>query len=130
MLLAEQLSAFSAIDLPIRSIQSVAAHGLGANIIRAMPLPMRPCNNIVWVYARWLGRPDAAGRRSWRDCRRWSNFVGFKNIKTLELLIQNRERLEFLCFYHLRSEPIFNLILSDFFEVFVHIVEMSLAELA
>jgi len=51
--------------------------------------------------------------------------VRFKHVKTLELLVQNRKRLELLCLAHLRLEPVLDLVLLFFDQVLVVVVEVS-----
>ena len=55
-----------------------------------------------------------------------ASIVGFKNIKALEFLIEDRKGLKSLGFHHLRLEPILDFILFNLFEVLVIIVEMSI----
>jgi hypothetical protein len=53
--------------------------------------------------------------------------IGLKDIETFKLLVKNSKGLEALGFYHLRLEPVFNLILALIFQVLVCIVEVSKA---
>lgn len=51
--------------------------------------------------------------------------IRFKDIKPFELLIEDRQRLEFLRLDHLGFKPVFHLILPFVLEVLVGIVKVS-----
>jgi len=126
MVLAEQLSALSAIDLAIGRVQSFFAERLRTNIIRPRLLPMRPRHHLVRVNPwRFRGSYWGRGADSRWNCRSRRNIVRFKHLQALQLLIEDREGLELLGLDHLGLEPILDFILFDFFEVLVGIVEMS-----
>jgi hypothetical protein len=57
--------------------------------------------------------------------RRRGRVVGLEDVETLELLVQDSERLELLCLLHLRLEPVLDLILLFLDEVLVVVVEVS-----
>lgn len=126
MVLTEQLSTLSAIDLAICRIQPFSAERLRAHIIRSRLLPMRPRHHLVRVNPwRLEGSCWGRGADSREDCRSGRNIIRFEHIQPLQLLIKDCEGLELLGLDHLGLEPIFDLVLFDFFEVLVGIVKVS-----
>lgn len=51
--------------------------------------------------------------------------VGFEDVESFELLVQDGEGLELLRLVHLRLEPVLDLILLLDYQVLVVVVEMS-----
>jgi hypothetical protein len=62
------------------------------------------------------GVGDLGGRRG---------IVGFEDVETFELLVQDGEGLELLRLVHLRLEPVLDLILLLYYQVLVVVVKMS-----
>jgi len=126
MVLAEELSALSAIDLAIGRVQSFPAHRLRTDIIRPGSLPMRPRYHLVRVNLRRLrGFCWGRGADTWKRYRRRRSIVRFKHIQALQLLVEYGERLELLGLDHLGLEPVLDFILFDLLEVFMGIIKVS-----
>lgn len=112
---AEELAAFSAVDGSICGCEPLAAAWFKTNIVRSPWLPMLTCHNFIWI---WLFDFDGAGSLlpSNSDDRRGLRIlVGLKDIKAFQLLVEYCQWLELLRFIHLSFEPVFDLILFDFF---------------
>lgn len=121
MLIAEQLSALPAIDIAVRRAKPLPTSRIRATIVGPMSLPVVAFNDFIWIWWGSLLRCSLGNEIG----RAWS-IIRLENIQTLELLVQNRQRLEFFGFDHLGLEPILDFILLDFFEVFVIVVKMSM----
>jgi hypothetical protein len=124
MLFTEQLPTFPTINTAIRSVKPFSTHGLGTGIIVTMSLPVLSCNNLVRV---WLSR-RRFGRRSRLDGYGADGkalvVIRFKDIKSFEFLIEDRQRLELLRLDHLGFKPVFHFILPFVLEVLVDIVKV------
>lgn len=94
-------------------------------------LPVGFCDYLVGIQAgfgqRGRSRSGMAGvggaRRSGRGGRR-GGCVGLEDVEALEFLVEDGERLEALCLFHLVLEPVLDLVLLDVLQVLVVVVEV------
>jgi hypothetical protein len=63
---------------------------------------------------RWSGRDEVC---------RWDR-VGLEDVEAFKFLIEDSKRLESLRLFHLLFEPVFDLILLDFLQVLVVVIEV------
>ena len=121
MLIAEQLSTLSAVDVAIRRAKSLPTCRIRATIIGTVSLPMITFNDFIWIWWRSLLGCSAGDetRRTWR-------IVRLENIQALELLVKHRQGLEFLGFDHLGLEPILDFVLFHLLQILMIVVKMSM----
>ena len=117
MLITEQFAAVAAIDAPIIRLKPLSARWFTAFVIRSALLPMRSCDHLIWFWPCWLQR-----RCSRTYVYRLRRIIGLEHIKALELLVEDGKWLKPLGLYHLRLEPVLDLVLLDFFKVLVGVV--------
>jgi hypothetical protein len=90
---------------------------------------MCSCDFLIGVSSNWSGLVrDVCGRvvrRMGGRLRRRGGVVGFEDVEAFQLLVQHCKRLELLGLFHLRLEPVLDLILLFLDEVLVVVVEMS-----
>ena len=120
MFLTEQFSTLPAVHTPVRACQSLPTLGLRAHIIWSASLPVFSGDYLIRIQ---LDRFSGGLTGHW-SARRRSFIVRFKDIETLEFLIEHCKRLELLCFDHLRLEPVLDFILPYFLQILMSVVEM------
>jgi hypothetical protein len=90
---------------------------------------MCSCDFLIGVSSNWGGLVgDVRGRAMRRmggRLRRRGGVVGFEDVEAFQLLVQYCKGLELLGLFHLRLEPVLDLILLFLDEVLVVVVEMS-----
>jgi hypothetical protein len=126
MVLAEQSSAFPAVDVAIDGSKPLPTCRLGTDVVVSRLLPMCSGHHLVGVWSRFRGSCPIAGDHDRWECRS-RYIVGLEDVQALELLVDDSQRLKPLRLYNLLVEPVLDLILLDFGELLMIIVEVSVS---
>lgn len=122
--LAKQPPALAAIHGAVEGAKRFLAHGVEADVIEGGPLPMGTSYGEIWVSVLGAGVSVFDGGEG-GECR-WGGVVGLEDIEAFKFLVQHGDGLEGFGLQHAFAEPGADVVLFDFLDFSVEIVEMAI----
>lgn len=126
MFLAEQLPALAAVDSAVEGAEGLLAHGVETDVIEGSPLPVGTSYGEIRVSVLGAGAPvldrgEGRGRGG-----RGRGVVGLEDVEALEFLVQHGDGLEGFGLQHAFAEPGADVVLFDFVDFSVEVVEVAI----
>lgn len=126
MFLAEQLPALAAVDSAVEGAEGLLAHGVETDVIEGSPLPVGTSYGEIRVSVFGAGAPVLDRGEGRGRGERGRGVVGLEDVEALEFLVQHGDGLEGFGLQHAFAEPGADVVLFDFVDFSVEVVEVAI----